>query len=116
MIRDPKGSKAARLRKTKFDRLRRLKIPPDALPGSLSINYTKCGKPNCHCITEQGHPSWLLTFMVDGQRRVERIPKEWVDEVRRRVEQGRTVKRAVTEILAANAELLVMARRERHRD
>lgn len=115
MIPDPKGSKAARLRKGKFDRVRSIKLPPDGLPGSLVINHTRCGKPSCHCASGEGHPSWLLSYTVRGRRHVQRIPKEWVDEVRRRVERGRAFKEAVAEIFAANAELLVLARQQRHR-
>jgi hypothetical protein len=112
---DPKGPEAARLRKRKFDRLRGLKLPPDGLPGSLTLNPTKCGKRNCRCAQGEGHPSWVLTFTVEGKRRVERVPREWVEEVRRRVEEGRAFKDAVAEIFAANAELLVLARRQRRR-
>jgi len=112
---DPRGSDAARLRKIKFDRLRGLRLPSDGLPGSLTLNLTKCGKSTCRCAQGEGHPSWVLTFTRGGRRRVERIPQEWVEDVRRRVAEGRAFKEAVAEILAANAELLVLARRQRRR-
>ena len=112
---DPKGPQAAKLRKRKFDRLRWLKLPSEGLPGSLTLNLTKCGKPNCRCAQGEGHASWVLTFTVEGKRRVERVPREWVEEVRRRVEEGRAFKDAVAEIFAANAELLALARRQRRR-
>jgi hypothetical protein len=51
--------------------------------------------------------------MVQGQRRTERIPRDWVEEVERRVAAGREFQDAVREVLAANAQLLVLARRER---
>jgi hypothetical protein len=50
--------------------------------------------------------------MVKGQKRVERIPADWVAEVRRRVEGGRAFKDAVAEVLAANAQLLALGRRQ----
>lgn len=111
----PKGADAARLRKQKFDWLRRFQIPAEALPGSLSLTHRRCGKPNCCCVEGDRHPLWQLTFMVDGKKRVERIPQEWVDEVRRRVEEGREFKRAMVEVFAANAQLLVLQRRQRSR-
>jgi hypothetical protein len=111
MIRDPKGPQAARWRQRKFDLLRRLAIPEDLLPGSL----TRSGKPNCHCADGEGHPAWSLTFMSEGKRRVERIPKEWVEQVRRRVEAGRQFHEAVREVLTANAELLVLARKQQRK-
>lgn len=112
---EPKGPEAARLRQRKFQRLSQLRLSPDALPGSLSLGHRRCGKSNCHCATGQGHPLWTLTFMVEGKKRVERIPEEWVEEVGRRVEQGRDFKEAVAEVLAANAELLVLWRRQQGR-
>jgi hypothetical protein len=110
---EPRGDKAARLRQRKFRLLHEIQIPPDALPGSLSLTHRRCGKPSCRCAREeQGHPVWSLTFMVDGKKRVERVPPEWVEEVRRRVGNGREFKQAWTEILVANAELLVLRRQQ----
>jgi hypothetical protein len=51
--------------------------------------------------------------MVQGKKRVQHIPKEWVEEVRRRVQQGREFQDAVREVLAANAQLLVLQRQQR---
>lgn len=55
---------------------------------------------------------WSLTFMVDGKKRVERIPDEWVEQIRPLVEKGREFKDAVAEVFAANAQLLVLWRRQ----
>lgn len=111
----PKGELAARLRQRKHALLNSLALDPEALPGSLALTHRRCGKPTCHCAKGQGHPLWSLTFMADGKKRVERIPDEWVDDVRRRVEQGLRFKEAVAEILAANAQLLALWRKERSR-
>jgi len=97
----PKGPQAARLRQRKFALSRRFQIPADLLPGSLSQTARRCGKPTCHCATGEGHPIWYLTFMVAGQKRVERIPDAWVEDVRRRVEAGREFKQALAEVMAA---------------
>jgi len=107
-----KGDSAARLRQRKHALLRRFQIPPDALPGSLSLTHRRCGKPNCRCADGEGHPIWSLTFMVNGERRVERIPDEWVDQVRPLVEQGREFKDAVAEVFAVNAQLLALWRKQ----
>jgi hypothetical protein len=53
--------------------------------------------------------------MVKGKRHVERIPRDWAEEVGRRVEAGREFQDAVREVLAANAELLVLARQQRRK-
>ena len=51
--------------------------------------------------------------MVDGKKRVEHIPAELVVEVRRRVEAGNAYKRGVAELMAVNAQLLIIERRAR---
>jgi len=110
----PKGSQAAQLRQRKFQLLRRFPIPPDLLPGSLSLTHRRCGRPTCHCARDKkGHPVWSLTFMAGGEKRVERIPVEWVEEVQQRVKAGREFKEAVAEVLAANAQLLALWRRQK---
>ena len=110
---EPRGPQAARLRQRKFQLLHRFPIPPDLLPGTLTRSFTRCGNPRCHCAHDKGHESWTLTFMVQGQRRAERIPRDWVQEVERRVAAGREFQDAVREVLAANAQLLVLARQQR---
>ena len=109
---EPKGPEAARLRQRKFALLRQFPIPQELLPGSLSVSHTRCGKPTCHCAKGEGHAAWSLTFMAVGKKRVERIPKQWVDDVRRRVEAGRAFQDALREVLTANAELLVLWRKQ----
>ena len=117
--RKPRGAPAARLRQRKFALLQRYQIPEtvvaDLLPGSLSQSRRRCGKPTCHCATGPGHPSWYLAFMVGGKQRVEHIPAAWAADVQRRVGAGREFKEAVAEVLAANAQLLVLERSQRRR-
>ena len=106
----PKGPLATSLRRRTQHLLDRVELPPTGLPGSLALSHSRCGKPSCHCADGQGHPVWSLTFMLDGQKHVERIPPDWVDSVRQRVEQARLFKEAVAEIFAANAQLLALQR------
>jgi Family of unknown function (DUF6788) len=107
-----RGNLAARLRQRKHALLGRFQIPANALPGSLSQTHRRCGKPTCHCANGEGHPIWSLTFMVNGKRRVERIPDDWVEQIRPLVEQGREFKDAVAEVFAANGQLLTLRRQE----
>ena len=58
----------------------------------------------------------MFTFMSEGKHRVERIPREWVEDVRQRVEAGREFQSAVREVLTANAELLILSRKQRPND
>lgn len=108
-----RGEEASRLRQRKYELLRQFQIPEDALPGSLALSYTRCGKPTCHCATEEkAHPRWHLTFMVDGKKRVESVPEWLVEEIRPLVLQGREFKDAVSEVFSINAQLLALWRRQ----
>jgi hypothetical protein len=105
-----KGPQAARLRRRIQHLLDGVQLPSDGLPGSLSLSHFRCGKPSCHCANGQGHPVWSLTFMLDGKKRVEKVPPDWVDSVRPRVERARQFKEAVAAIFTANAQLLALQR------
>jgi len=50
--------------------------------------------------------------MVDGKKRVERIPTAWVEELRSLVADGRQYKNAVAEVFAINAQLLALWRKQ----
>ena len=50
--------------------------------------------------------------MVQGKKQVQHIPKDWVEEVRHRVQAGREFQDAVREVLAANAQLLMLERKK----
>jgi hypothetical protein len=110
-----KGPQAARLRQRKSEFLRRFQIPEDLLPGSLFQVRIRCGKPTCHCAAGDGHPAWYLSFTANGKRLKQHIPHAWVKVVRQRVEAGRQYQDAVREVLTANAELLVLARKQRQK-
>lgn len=88
-----------------------LACPPDGLPGSLALSHRRCGSPTCHCHHDpQGHPSWTLTFMVERRKRVVHVPSEEVEAVQRRVERGNQFKSDAAELLAINAQLMVLER------
>ena len=111
----PFGPEATRLKRRKRRLLAKLGIPADALPGSLVLTHRRCGKVTCHCAKGSGHALCLLTFMMDGKKRVESIPADWMDSVRPAVESGRHFKNAVAELFAINAQLLVLGRNQRRR-
>ena len=110
MIHRNNGPIASRLRQRKFQLLRRFAIPADALPGSLSLSHLRCGKPTCHCADDRGHPVWSLTYMVQGKKRVQHIPKELVEEN----VNGVVTKSHDVEDLARAIRDLVNDKRKRH--
>jgi len=108
-----KGGRASRLRQRRHQLMQRYRIPDGLLPGSVSISYVRCGKPTCRCASGEGHAACSWTFMVDGDKQVEHVPVDKIGEIRKRVEAGREFQDAVREVLAANAELLVLERQQR---
>src|SRR5260370_34051362 len=112
---DPRGPQAARWRQRKFRTPEPCSIPVALVPGSLIMSSTRCGKPTCHCAQGEGHEAWTFTFMSDGKQRSERIPRDWVEEVRQRVQAGREFQDAVREVLTANAELLILSRKQQRK-
>jgi len=50
--------------------------------------------------------------MVNGKKQTQHIPKEMIEEVNKRVASGREFQDAVREVLAANAQLLILARQQ----
>ena len=93
-----------------------LRLPSEGLPGSLAQSRRRCGSAGCHCQKEGGHLSWTLTFMIERKKRVEHVPSELVETVRRRVEAGNAYKSEVAELMAINAQLLLLERRARRQE
>src|SRR3989441_8262011 len=90
-MKEARGPLASRLRQRKFALLRRFAIPGDLLPGSLSVSRLRCGKPSCHCASrgDPGHPIWTYTFMIQGKKQTQHIPREMIEDVNQRVAAGR---------------------------
>lgn len=110
---EPKGAKASTVRRTKESVLEKISLPVEGLPGSLALTHRRCGGKGCHCAEGKGHPVWSLTYMKGGKKHVERIPEEWIEYVRQRVEEGKEFKQDVNQVFVANAELLVLLRKQR---
>jgi hypothetical protein len=99
------------LRARRHSLLASLVLPSDGLPGSLVLTRRRCGSVTCHCHQdEDGHPSWTLTFMANGAKRVVHVPADTVDAVQARVHAGNAFKRGVAELMAINAQLMVLER------
>ena len=75
-----------------------LRLPTEGLPGSLAQSRRRCGSTGCHCHKGEPHLSWTLTFMIDRKKRVEK---------------GNDYKSKVAELMAINAQLLILKRRAR---
>ena len=107
-----KSPEASQLQRRKYELVRKFGLPEDLLGGCLSQTHRRCGKPNCHCVGGPGHTQWSITFSRGGDRRVERVPREWVEELERVARETRTYLGAVQEVMAINLELLAQSRRQ----
>ena len=114
-----KGIEASRLRQRKYELVRRYGLPENLLGGSLVLTHRRCGKRTCHCVTARhGHEQWLVSFSRRGKRWVERVPRDWVEELEQVAVETRCWLEAVHEVMAINVELLAVRRkldRERRR-
>ena len=77
--------------------------------------YSTNDGPNVPLATSRDLVHWSFSVDAAGKKRDERIPKDWVDDVRRSVAAGRAFQDALREVLTANAELLVLRRKQHPR-
>jgi hypothetical protein len=80
----------------------------DLRPGSLVGRYRKCGKPNCHCATEEGGghgPSWSLTRQVGGKTVTRIIPASAVEQTREQIAEYQRLRKLTGELVDVSEEL-----------
>ena len=66
--------------------------------GSLGERFTKCGKPNCACATDEQArhgPYFSLTRIVEGRTRSRRLSAEQAARVRQQLAAGQEFRRQV---------------------
>lgn len=107
-----KSAEASNLRRRKYQLIRQFRLPEDLVGGSLSHTQRRCGRSNCHCAGGRGHPQCLITFSRGGNRRVERVPREWVEDLERAALQTQAYLDAIREVMEINLDLLAQTRRE----
>lgn len=106
-----KSPEASQLRRRKYELVRQFNLPENLVGGSLCQTHRRCGRPNCHCAAAgRGHPMWSITFSRNGTRRVERVPRTWVEELERAALETQTYLDAIREVMAINIELLTQTR------
>lgn len=107
-----KSVQSSQLRQRKFALVRQFNLPENLVGGSLSQTHRRCGRSNCHCAAGRGHPMWSVTFSRKGERRVERVPREWVEDLERAVLATQEYLDAAREVMAINLELLAQTRQQ----
>jgi len=105
-----KSIEASRLRQRKRRILDELSVPDVLIGGCLSETHRHCGRSNCHCVEGRGHPLWSITFSRNGQRQVQRVPREFLPEVEQAVLDTQAHLDALKEVMEINLKLLVLTR------
>ena len=88
------------------------KVAP--LPGSLQLEWRRCGKPGCRCARGQPHgPYAVRIWYEDGRRRKRYVPREEVAKVAAGIARWRelhppawTMRQALAELHRLEKEVL----------
>jgi len=71
------------------------------IPGAFKVVYRKCGKQNCWCRDELGHPLRRITWSEQGVSRSKAIPKQevgWIKKVTNSYREFRHKRRQIQRI------------------
>ena len=84
------------------------KMPRTAeiIKGTLVEMEKICGKPNCRCTKGHKHKGLGLSQYVNGESRLQYIPKRIEKQVREGVRNYKQLKKSIHELSAINLELL----------
>jgi len=98
---------AAKMRRARAKLVRRLGHRGDLMKGSLVMRRTRCGRPGCACARGEKHGPYLyVSVFREGRTRSVYVPQHLEGEVRRWVENARTLEKDLAEISWLNARLL----------
>ncbi len=76
------------------------------LPGSLQVEWKRCGRPGCRCARGQLHgPYWYRRWREDGRQRKAYVPRTGVPEVAAGLARWRELRPPLWSIRQALAEL-----------
>jgi hypothetical protein len=88
-----------------LERIRKVK---PFIQASFTITRKRCGNPSCRCAKEGPiHEAALLTWKEDKRTRTLYVPVELREEAARWVQEGKILKRLITEMSKAQREFLI---------
>lgn len=80
----------------------------DMLRGSLIKRYRRCGKPNCHCVKEQGHESYYLSVSMPGRSPIMiYVSLKNKEMVKKALDNYQSAQKIMEEISNINREMLI---------
>ncbi|KAF0191557.1 MAG: hypothetical protein FD166_3763 [Bacteroidetes bacterium] len=80
--------------------------------GSLITRAIKCGKPNCRCVTGDGHKSLYLSSFYHGQTGMDYVPAAWEPWIREGMKNYEAIKELLLELTELNLELFRRRKKE----
>lgn len=80
--------------------------------GSLITRAVKCGKPNCHCATGDGHKSLYLSSFYHGQTGMDYVPAAWEPWIREGMGNYGAIQELLLELTELNLELFRRRKKE----
>ena len=72
------------------------------MPGTISIAYAKCGKPNCICKAKKPKlhgPYYRWTGAIDGKKTTRTLTKGQAEECERRIGNYRKLQMQIDKLL-----------------
>lgn len=79
--------------------------------GTFYETFRKCGKQNCWCAEEQGHPSLRVTWTENGQPKTKAVPPDDILWIESMTENYRAFKKARQNLRAEERKLNTLLNR-----
>lgn len=82
-------------------------LPPldNIIRSSLIVRPVKCGKPNCHCATGEGHKSFYLSSYYRGHTFLDYVPKAYEEKLAQCTKDYEDATALLVELSEINLEL-----------
>ncbi len=77
-------TKIVSLEKRRSRLVERLVQTAEMIRGTFYETFRRCGKQNCWCAEDQGHPSCRLTWTANGKPRTKAVPPDdtpWIESM-----------------------------------
>jgi len=85
----------------------------EMLPGSFVERKRACGQPNCHCADGKHlHSQYQISVLIDGKPKALNIPKEFVEQVRQKIQMRHRFDAAAATICSVNLQRFLKEKRQ----
>jgi hypothetical protein len=85
----------------------------EMLPGSFVERQRACGQPTCHCADGKHlHSQYQISVLIDGKPTALNIPKEFVEQVRQKIQMRQRFDAAAATICRVNLQRFLKEKRQ----